>query len=59
MSDRTEEILNRLYQSFLQAGERAAKSHLPAIRDAWFAAAAQVARECLALGLKKPEAPRG
>lgn len=54
MAERPEEIappvLERLYRDMLSAGERAAKSHLPTVRDAYFACAAMVAKESLALG---------
>lgn len=59
MAERPEEILDRLYRDMLKTGERAAKNHLPAVRDAWFAAAAMVARESLALGYHQPGDPRG
>lgn len=51
--------LDRLYRELLTHGERAAKNHLPAVRDAWFGAAAIVAKEALAHGVKLSEPKRG
>lgn len=60
MTDRTEEILVRLYRQMFEAGQRAGKSKRPEVRDAFLACAAMIGQECLALGYPKPkDATRG
>ena len=52
-------ILDTSYREILETGERAARSHLPAVRDAWFGAAAILARASLAVGVKLSEPTHG
>lgn len=54
-----EVTLDRLYRELFEAGKRASRSKRPEIRDVWFAAAALVAKEALAHGLKLSEPDRG
>ncbi len=52
--------LDALFRWMMEAGERAAKSRRPEVRDAYYACAAKVAHEMHAHGLKtSEEAPRG
>lgn len=51
--------LDRLYREMFAAGTRAGKSKRPEVRDAWFAAAALVAREALAHGVTISERQDG
>ena len=54
-----EKLLLDLYSDILACGERAQRSHLRPVADAYFVAAAKIAKSSLELGYRLSERSRG
>ena len=50
-----EAALDRLFRALLDAGQRAGRTKRPEVRDAFFSAAAMVAKEALSVGVQVSE----